>query len=282
MSCKMRLSLISNEQFWFLWYMPAVNRPVSTTCPHMLKSRLLLSPHSSQRADDSIDCSVLDDMEMSSAASPPGGTNPSDISFLSKVDKWSWAAFIAPSDNMLQKSSGFASLDYDTIYNDGELHYLDKRKLGRSVWEFTGTAFIRWFIFVFIGVITGALGHVMEVSISYMHRWRNLAFDMCLPAHPLQFISNVSCSDSSNDSGVFYAKLMLWNLMLAAVGCLLVVVVEPAAAGSGIDHVLLYCPSPYLCLILSTGHYIPQRHSRPQPLPLQVCPTLPPPHPFVS
>ena len=146
----------------------------------MLKSRLLPSPHSRQHADDSTDASVLDVMEMRPAASPPGGTKPSDISFLSKVDKWSWAAFIAPSDNMMQKSSGFASLDYDTIYNDGELHYLDKRKLGRSIWGFTGTTFIRWFIFVFIGVVTGALGRFMEVSISYMHRWRNLAFDRCV------------------------------------------------------------------------------------------------------
>ena len=83
---------------------------------------------------------------------------------------------------MLQKSAGFNSLDYDTIYNDGELHYLDKRKLGRSVWGFTGTTFIRWFIFVFIGIITGAMGRFMEVSIEYIHKWRNMAFERFAPA----------------------------------------------------------------------------------------------------
>jgi hypothetical protein len=83
---------------------------------------------------------------------------------------------------MLQKSAGFNSLDYDTIYNDGELHYLDKRKLGRSVWGFTGTTFIRWFIFVFIGIITGAMGRFMEVSIEYIHKWRNMAFERFSPA----------------------------------------------------------------------------------------------------
>ncbi len=120
---------------------------------------------------------MSDALEMGVSASNYSDQNPAEVSFLSKIDKWSWAAFIAPSDNMLQKSSGFASLDYDTIYNDGELHYLDKRKLGRSVWGFTGTTFIRWFIFVFIGVITGALGRFMELSIAHMHTWRNMAFD---------------------------------------------------------------------------------------------------------
>ena len=115
-------------------------------------------------------------MSLSSDA-PRSAGNAADISFLSKFDRVSWAAFIAPSDNMLQKSSGFFSLDYDTVYNDGELVFKDKRRLGRSIWGFTGTTLIRWFIFVFIGIITGALGRFMEVSIEYMHAWRNMAFD---------------------------------------------------------------------------------------------------------
>ena len=65
-------------------------------------------------------------------------------------------------------------------------------------------------------------GRFMEVSIEYMHAWRGAAF---------------ATSDSS-DPLVFFFKLLFWNLMLAVVGCLLVVVVEPAAAGSGIDHVI--------------------------------------------
>lgn len=191
----------------------------------MLTSRLLSPGRAKQARGEG---SMADALEMDSSDLLPPGERPGDISFLSKVDSWSWASFIAPSDNMLQKSSGFSSLDYDTIYNDGELHYLDKRKLGRSVWGFTGTTFIRWFIFVFIGVITGALGRFMEVSIEYIHKGRNLAFDS----------SHASSFDTSAPG--FYLKLLFWNLMLAAVGSLLVVVVEPAAAGSGIDHVITY------------------------------------------
>ena len=146
----------------------------------MLTSKLL-SPKSQYDSNEDDAYSMRDAMEMGSSEFTAAVQNPSDISFLSKIDKWSWAAFIAPSDNMLQKSSGFASLDYDTIYNDGELHYLDKRKLGRSVWGFTGTTFIRWFIFVFIGVFTGAIGRFMSVSITYMHKWRNLAFERFAP-----------------------------------------------------------------------------------------------------
>ena len=127
----------------------------------MLTSRLL-SPKRSHEAKG--EGSMADALEMDSSTFLSDAEKPADVSFLSKVDSWSWAAFIAPSDNMLRKSSGFSSLDYDTIYNDGELHYLDKRKLGRSVWGFTGTTFIRWFIFVFIGIITGAFGRFMEVS----------------------------------------------------------------------------------------------------------------------
>lgn len=145
----------------------------------MLTSRLLSPGRAKQARGEG---SMADALEMDSSDLLPPGERPGDVSFLSKVDSWSWASFIAPSDNMLQKSSGFSSLDYDTIYNDGELHYLDKRKLGRrcahfshprhcvlihcSVWGFTGTTFIRWFIFVFIGVITGALGRFMEVCAS--------------------------------------------------------------------------------------------------------------------
>jgi hypothetical protein len=142
----------------------------------------LLSPPSPQRFADLDEDSLDGAMELTLSAPPPGDENPSDVSFLSKIDRWSWAAFIAPSDNMLHKSSGFSSLDYDTIYNDGEEHYLDKRKLGRSVWGFTGTTFIRWFIFVFIGIITGALGRFMELSIEYLHSLRSSAFDRCAAA----------------------------------------------------------------------------------------------------
>jgi hypothetical protein len=142
----------------------------------------LLSPPSPQRFADLDEDSLDGAMELTLSAPPPGDENPSDVSFLSKIDRWSWAAFIAPSDNMLHKSSGFSSLDYDTIYNDGEEHYLDKRKLGRSVWGFTGTTFIRWFIFVFIGIITGALGRFMELSIEFLHSLRSSAFDRCAAA----------------------------------------------------------------------------------------------------
>jgi hypothetical protein len=139
-------------------------------------TRLLnaLSPPRSQPADEH---SMEDAMELTLNVYPTAAENPSNVSFLSWIDRWSWASFIAPSDNMLQKSSGFSSLDYDTIYNDGEEHYLDKRKLGRSIWGFTGTTFIRWFIFVFIGIITGALGRFMELSIEHLHTWRGLAFN---------------------------------------------------------------------------------------------------------
>ena len=136
----------------------------------MLKSKLL-SPRSQDDSSEGQDA-----MEMNIPAPPPANKTLNQ-SFLSKIDKWSWAAFIAPSDNMLQKSSCFFSLDYDTVYNDGELFFKDKRRLGRSIWGFTGTTLIRWFIFVFIGIITGALGRFMEVSIEYMHAWRNMAFD---------------------------------------------------------------------------------------------------------
>jgi hypothetical protein len=47
--------------------------------------------------------------------------------------------------------------------------------------------------------------------------------------------SHASSFDASSPG--FYLKLLFWNLMLAVVGSLLVVVIEPAAAGSGIDHV---------------------------------------------
>jgi hypothetical protein len=142
----------------------------------------LLSPPSPQRSAEEDEDSMEGAMELALTVPPFGDENPSDVSFLSKIDRWSWAAFIAPSDNMLHKSSGFSSLDYDTIYNDGEEHYLDKRKLGRSVWGFTGTTFIRWFIFVFIGIITGALGRFMELSIQYLHSLRSGAFDRCAAA----------------------------------------------------------------------------------------------------
>ena len=49
-----------------------------------------------------------------------------------------------------------------------------------------------------------------------------------------------SSTTSDPDYLFFYLKLMFWNLLLAVIGCLLVVVVEPAAAGSGIDHVILH------------------------------------------
>jgi hypothetical protein len=169
-----------------------------------LHTARLLSPPSPQRFGDLDEDSLDGAMELTLSAPPPGDDNPSDVSFLSKIDRWSWAAFMAPSDNMLHKSSGFSSLDYDTIYNDGEEHYLhltphtshltphtshlgeehylDKRKLGRSVWGFTGTTFIRWFIFVFIGIITGALGRFMELSIEYLHSLRSSAFDRCAAA----------------------------------------------------------------------------------------------------
>ena len=142
----------------------------------------LLSPASPQRSAEADEDSMDGAMELTISLPPAAAENPLDVSFLSRIDGWSWAAFIAPSDNMLRKSSGFTSLDYDTIYNDGEEHYLDKRKLGRSVWGFTGTTFIRWFIFVFIGIITGALGRFMELSIQYLHSLRSSAFDRCAAA----------------------------------------------------------------------------------------------------
>jgi hypothetical protein len=144
----------------------------------MQTTRLLSSPLP-RRLQEGDEDGMDGAMELNLSDHRAAPQNPSDVSFLSMVDKWSWASFIAPSDNMLQKSTGFSSLDYDTIYNDGEEHYLDKRKLGRSVWGFTGTTLIRWFIFVFIGIITGSLGRFMELSIDQMHTWRNSAFDRC-------------------------------------------------------------------------------------------------------
>jgi hypothetical protein len=246
----------------------------------------LLSPPSPQRFADLDEDSLDGAMELTLSAPPPGGENPSDVSFLSKIDKWSWAAFIAPSDNMLHKSSGFSSLDYDTIYNDGEEHYLHLTphtshltphtshltphtshltphtshltphtshltpQARSTIWTSASSA-------AACGVSLArhsSAGSSSCLSASSRGRWAaswSSASSTCTrcaaarstgapqpnaPARPHK--SNPSCSTSSPpDITAFYFKLLFWNLMLAVCGCFLVVVIEPAAAGSGIDHV---------------------------------------------
>jgi len=72
---------------------------------------------------------------------------------------------------------------------------------------------------------------------------------------------------------------MFWNLLLAVIGCLLVVVVEPAAAGSGIDHVILHSahrelPLSFLPQVITylNGIHVPNlfrmRRAPPLPTPL--------------
>lgn len=105
------------------------------------------------------------------------------------------------------------------------------------------------------------VNNLNQVSIEYIHKGRNMAFERRAPARsfalPARFrVTLLRSSHASSFDGSpcgFYLKLLFWNLMLAVVGSLLVVVVEPAAAGSGIDHVT--------CLLASNGRSFSRCHA---------------------
>ncbi|XP_065220232.1 H(+)/Cl(-) exchange transporter 7-like isoform X2 [Planococcus citri] len=129
----------------------------------------------------------------------------------------------ARSKSVTHVSSKYESLDYDVWEND----ILVKEEQSNGYHVILRTNIIRWMLYLLTGLITGMIAVAIDYVVDHLFAWK---------ARILQSYMNY-CFEKPC-SNFAYTAWYLSVIIPALMGCLVVVLFEPSAAGSGIPSVI--------------------------------------------
>ncbi|XP_050422431.1 H(+)/Cl(-) exchange transporter 7-like [Adelges cooleyi] len=121
-------------------------------------------------------------------------------------------------------SSDYESLDYDTY--ESELTVREEKQHGYKTVVVINL--IRWLIYFSIAICTAAVGICIDIIIEYLCSWKYESIQRCIDKE-----SNYSTTECA-------VNWILFTIVPATIGCCVVLLMEPSAAGSGIPFVIAY------------------------------------------
>ncbi|XP_023179605.2 H(+)/Cl(-) exchange transporter 7 [Drosophila hydei] len=129
-----------------------------------------------------------------------------------------------------EKQAQYESLDYDVcenkLFQDEQLSHLRDRFSLR-------THFIRWIIFILIGIITAVIACTIDIVIEALSELKYNFLKSSVD-------ENVPVNESGGDLALPYLWWLLFSALPVAIGAGMVTYIEPITAGSGIPQVKSY------------------------------------------